>query len=155
MHVMELLWIGPLAWLFLSSVCQWIRVRVFDLEYCSLPVFYYLQMNKSRSTSSLRSPLSNSKRRTTTQARQSKTSMWEHTFVYSGDLTSPECKSSIIQMPGSYYFLVKKISDKLSAILITIQITDYNSTVFRSSFEYPSTFDRLVLNSDLQCMGIF
>ena len=54
-------------------------------------------------------------------------------------------------MPGSYYFLVKKISDKLSAILITIQITDYNSTVFRSSFEYPSTFDRLVPNSDLQC----
>ena len=25
----------------LSSVCKWIRVRVFGLEYCSSPVLYY------------------------------------------------------------------------------------------------------------------
>ena len=41
---MELKWTGPLACLCLSSVCKWIRVRVFDPEYCSLPVMYYHRM---------------------------------------------------------------------------------------------------------------
>ena len=31
-----MLWTGPLAYQFLSSVCKWIRVRVFNPEYCSL-----------------------------------------------------------------------------------------------------------------------
>ena len=39
------MWTGPLVCLCLSSVCKWIRVRVFDLEYCSSPVLYYHQMN--------------------------------------------------------------------------------------------------------------
>ena len=42
--VTEMTWTGPLACLCLSSVCKWIRVRVFDPEYFSLPVFYYHQM---------------------------------------------------------------------------------------------------------------
>ena len=36
---------GPLASLCLSSVVKWIRVRVFDLEYCPQPVEYYHSMN--------------------------------------------------------------------------------------------------------------
>ena len=45
MYEMEITWTGPLARLCLSSVCKWIRIRVFGLEYCSLPVLYYHQMN--------------------------------------------------------------------------------------------------------------
>ena len=44
-YVTEMAWTGPLAYLSLSSVCKWIRVRVFDPEYCSLPVLYYHEMN--------------------------------------------------------------------------------------------------------------
>ena len=44
-YVTELTWTGPLARLCLSSSCLWIMVRVFDPEYCSLPVLYYHQMN--------------------------------------------------------------------------------------------------------------
>ena len=43
-YVTELMWTGPLACLSLSSVCEWIRVWIFDSEYCSLPVLYYHQM---------------------------------------------------------------------------------------------------------------
>ena len=39
------------------------------------------------------------------------------------------------QMPSSYYLPGKKIVDKLSAIQITIRITDQNSPVFRLPFE--------------------
>ena len=36
-----MVWTGPLACLSLSSAWKWIRVRVFNLEYCSSPVLYY------------------------------------------------------------------------------------------------------------------
>ena len=39
-------------------------------------------------------------------------------------------RSSAIQMPGSYYLPDKKLVDKLSAIQITIGITDYNILSF-------------------------
>ena len=40
-----MLWTRPLTCLSLSSVWKWIRVRVFSLEYCSLPVLYYHPLN--------------------------------------------------------------------------------------------------------------
>ena len=41
---MEITWTRLLARLCLSSVWKWIRVRVFNPEYCSLPVLYYHQV---------------------------------------------------------------------------------------------------------------
>ena len=36
----------------------------------------------------------------------------------------PVFRSSVIQMPGSYYLLGELLVDKLSAVYITIHITD-------------------------------
>ena len=37
----RMVWTGPLACLVLSTVCMWIRVRVFGLEYWSQSIAYY------------------------------------------------------------------------------------------------------------------